>query len=76
MTEHEGTPGEDPQIGSIPALGILAASLALRLNPDELDWLGSELKEHAAYQRREAGGEVAVLAGYRDAWDPSVNNVA
>jgi hypothetical protein len=52
------------------AVGILAALLALRLTPDELEWLCRDLEERAEEKRREAGGEVRVLAGYRDAWDP------
>jgi hypothetical protein len=70
MTEHKNLPGEDPQIGSISVLGILAASLVLRLTPDELEWLGRELEVCAEKKRLEAGGEKRVLAGYRDAWDP------
>jgi hypothetical protein len=76
MPKHEDSAGQDPQIGSISALGILAVSLALRLTPDELEWLSRELKERAEDERRKAGGEVAVLAGYRDAWDPVSESVA
>lgn len=75
MTEHNNPPGEDPQIGSISVLGILAASLALRLTPDELELLSRHLEERAEEKRLEAGGEVRVLAGYRDAWEP-VRDVA
>jgi hypothetical protein len=75
MTEHNNPPGEYPQIGSISVLEILAASLALRLTPDELEWLGKDLEGRAEEKRREAGGEERVLAGYRDAWEP-VSDVA
>jgi hypothetical protein len=70
MTEHNSTEGENPQVGSISTLGILAASLAMRLTPDELEWLYRELEKRAEEKRREAGGEVPVLAGYRDVWEP------
>jgi hypothetical protein len=70
MTEHNNTPGEDPQFRSISVLGVLAASLAQRLTPDELEWLCRDLEERAEEKRREAGGEERVLAGYRDAWEP------
>ena len=75
MTAHEGTAGRGQQEGSISALGILAASLALRLTSDELEWLYSDLEKRAEEKRREAGGEEPVLAGYRDAWDPSAEDV-
>ena len=71
MTEHNNPPGEDPRIGSISVLGILAASLALRLTPDELEWLCRDLEVRAEEKRLEAGGEKPVLAGYRDAWEPA-----
>jgi hypothetical protein len=71
MTEHNDRSGEDPQASSVSAVGILAASLALRLTPDELVWLSRELEERAEKKRLEAGGEVRVLAGYRDAWEPA-----
>jgi hypothetical protein len=70
MTKHNNPPGDDPQIGSISVLGILAASLALRLTPDELEWLCRDLSVRAEEKRLEAGGEERVLAGYRDAWEP------
>jgi hypothetical protein len=70
MTKHNNPPGDDPQIGSISVLGILAASLALRLTPDELEWLCRDLEGRAEEKRLEAGGEERVLAGYRDAWEP------
>jgi hypothetical protein len=70
MTEPNNLPGEDPQSGSISVLGILAASLAMRLSPDELEWLCKELEKRAEEKRGEAGGEERVLAGYRDAWEP------
>jgi hypothetical protein len=54
---------------SIP-LDILAATLGMRLTPDELEWLSVVLKERAEQRRREAGSEPPVLAGYRDAWEP------
>jgi hypothetical protein len=75
MTEHNGTAGENPQFRSISALGVLAASLAQRLTPDELEWLYRELEERAEKKRREAGEE-RVLAGYRDAWEPLRKGVA
>jgi hypothetical protein len=75
MTEHNSTAGENPQGRSISTLGILAASLALRLTPDELEWLYIELEARAKEKRREAGAEELVLAGYRDAWEP-VRDVA
>jgi hypothetical protein len=75
MIEHNNPLGEDPQAGSLSALGILAASLVLRLSPDELEWLYRELEERAEEKRREASGEERVLAGYRDAWEP-VKDVA
>ena len=61
---------------SISSLGILATSLALRLTPDELVWLYRELEKRAEDKRREVGGEEPVLAGYRDAWEPSTEGVA
>jgi hypothetical protein len=73
MTVHDNRPGEDPQAGSVSAVGVLAASLALRLTPDELEWLSRELEERAEKKRREAGGEERVLAGYRDAWEPATD---
>jgi hypothetical protein len=75
MTKHNNPPGDDPQIGSVSVLGILAASLALRLTPDELEWLCRDLEVRAEEKRLEAGGEERVLAGYRDAWEP-VRDVA
>jgi hypothetical protein len=75
MTEYNNPPGEDPQVGSISTIGILAASLVLRLSPDELEWLYRELEQRAEEKRREAGNEERVLAGYRDAWEP-VRDVA
>jgi hypothetical protein len=70
MTKHNNPPGDDPQIGSVSVLGILAASLALRLTADELEWLCRDLEVRAEEKRLEAGGEERVLAGYRDAWEP------
>ncbi len=58
------------------ALEILATSLEMRLTPDELEWLSMALKERAEQRRREAGSELPVLAGYRDAWEPVRRNVA
>ncbi len=52
------------------ALEILATSLEMRLTPEELEWLSMALKERAEQRRREAGSEMPVLAGYRDAWEP------
>lgn len=53
------------------ALEVLAASLAMRLTMDELEWLGAALNERAAEKRSEAvDGQLPVLAGYRDAWEP------
>jgi hypothetical protein len=75
MTEHNNSQGEEPQAERITALGILAASLAMRLAPDELEWLYRELEERAEEKRREGGDEVRVLAGYRGAWEP-VRDVA
>jgi hypothetical protein len=46
---------------SIP-LDILAASLGMRLTPDELEWLSMALKEQAEQRRREVGSEPPVLA--------------
>ncbi len=60
---------------SIP-LDILAASLGIRLTPEELEWLSMALKERAEQRRSEAGSEVPVLAGYRDAWEPVRRNTA
>jgi hypothetical protein len=57
-------------------LEILATSLAMRLTPDELEWLSMALKERAGQRRREAGSEPPVHAGYRDAWEPARRNVA
>lgn len=71
MPEHNSTAGESPQGRSITALEILASSLALRLTPEELEWLYRELEERAEEKKkRETGGEPPVLAGYRDAWEP------
>lgn len=70
MTEHNRTAGEYLQAGSISNLGILAASLTLRLTLDELEWLCGELEKRVESKRREAGGEVSVLASYRDGWEP------
>ena len=58
------------------SLDILAASLGMRLTPDELEWLSRALKERAEQRRREAGSEKSVLAGYLDAWEPVRRNVA
>ena len=58
------------------SLEILAASLGMRLTPDELEWLSMALKAQAEQRRREAGSEQPVLAGYRDAWEPERRNVA
>jgi hypothetical protein len=70
MTKRNNPPCDDLQIGSVSVLGILAASLALRLTPDELEWLCRDLEVRAEEKRLEAGGEERVLAGYRDAWEP------
>ena len=58
------------------SLDILAASLGMRLTPDELEWLSMALKERAEQRRREAGSEKSVLACYLDAWEPVRRNVA
>jgi hypothetical protein len=52
------------------ALEILATSLEMRLTPDQLEWLSMALKERAEQRRCEAGSEIPVLAGCRDAWEP------
>jgi hypothetical protein len=52
-------------------LEVLAASLVIRLAPEELELLWSTLKERAEEKRLEApAGRLPVLAGYRDAWEP------
>ena len=58
------------------ALEILAASLGMRLTPEELEWLSMALKEKAEQKWREAGSEIPVLAGYRDAWEPVSRDAA
>jgi hypothetical protein len=72
MTEHNHSRDEKAQAESISALEILAASLALRLTHDELEWLHRELEERAEEKRREAGEE-RVLAGYRDVWESMID---
>jgi hypothetical protein len=45
--------------------------LGMRLTIDEIEWLSRDLKEQAEEKRLEAvGGQLPVLAGYRDAWEP------
>ncbi len=51
-------------------LEIVATSLGMRLSPEELEWLWRALKERAEQKWREAGSEMPVLAGYRDALEP------
>jgi hypothetical protein len=70
MTDQEGTTGEDPQRGSITAMGLLVTSLAMRLAVDELEWLSRELAERVEGKRREVREELPVLVGYRDAREP------
>jgi hypothetical protein len=71
MTEREPTAGDNPQTGIPSALGVLANSLGMRLTIDEIEWLSRDLKEQAEEKRLEAvGGQLPVLAGYRDAWEP------
>ena len=71
MTEHDSTASDYPQqVGSIDTVGVLAASLALRLPLDELEWLHTELGKRAEVKRRKAGEEF-VMASYRDAWEPT-----
>jgi hypothetical protein len=76
MTEREPTGGDKLQPGSTTALGVLATSLAMRLTLDEIELLWRDLKERAEEKRHEAaGGQLPVLAGYRDVWEP-VRDVA
>jgi hypothetical protein len=56
------------------SLDILAASLGMRLTPEELEWLSMALKEQAEQRRREAGRESPVHADYQDAWEPVRHN--
>jgi hypothetical protein len=60
---------------SIP-MEILAASLGIRLTPEELEWLSMALKERAEQRRREAGSEPSVRAGYRHAWEAARRGAA
>ena len=72
MTEHDRTTGGDRPGGSSTSLGVLAASLAMRLTLDDLEWLWLNLKERAEEERRRAaGGELPVFAGCRDIWEPA-----
>ena len=57
------------------SLEILAASLGMRLTPDELEWLSMALKERAEQRRREKRRETRVVAGYRGAWEPVTRKV-
>ena len=52
------------------ALEVLAASLGLRLSPEELEWLSMALRDRAEQKVREGQSRRHVLAGYRDAWEP------
>lgn len=55
------------EFGSTIALEVLAASLAMRLAPDDLEWLWRELNQRVERKRLEvAGGQLPVLASYRD----------
>jgi hypothetical protein len=62
----------------IVPLEILAASLAMRLSVDELEWLLRELAQRTEAERREEAqreqGEPPVPATYREAWDPMRGN--
>jgi hypothetical protein len=63
MAEHVGTSDKIPQAGSLSALGISPTSaLALRLTPDELEWLYTELNDRAEEKRCEAAGQEPMLA--------------
>ncbi len=62
---------EPPEYPSTLPLEILAASLAMRLTLDELDWLWRELAQRTEAQRREEAPreqrEPLVGATYRNA---------
>ena len=63
---------EPPQRGRpSPATQVLAASLAMGLPQEDLEWLWRALKERAEEGRPGAlGGWASVLGGYRDACEP------
>ncbi len=46
-----------PQLSSLTALEILAASLVTRLTLDELEWLERKLVEHTELERRKEAVE-------------------
>ena len=71
MTEDDRTTAEDRPGESTASVGVLAASLAMGLTLDDLEWLWRDLKERAEERRRAAGGELPVLAGCRDIWEPA-----
>jgi hypothetical protein len=48
---------ESPELSSLTALEILAASLVTRLTPDELEWLKRKLVEHTEVERRKEAVE-------------------
>ncbi len=75
MTERDRTTSGDRQGRSTASVGVLAASVAMRLTLDDLEWLWQDLKGRAEERRKAAGGELPVLAGYRDIWEP-VRDVA
>jgi hypothetical protein len=71
MTDREHTEGDNPQTSIPGALSILANSLAMRLTSDEIEWLCKKIMERTEQKRCKAvGGQLPVLAGYRDAWEP------
>jgi hypothetical protein len=63
-----------PFATSTTALEMLAASFGVRHTLGEIEALSEALVKLTEERRREAeGGRVAVLAGYRDAWEPERN---
>jgi hypothetical protein len=64
----------------IVPLEVLAASLAMRLSIDELEWLWRELAKRIEAERgeevRKGQGEPLVPSIYRDAWAPMRGNAS
>jgi hypothetical protein len=58
--------GEDPLERPIIATEVLAASLAMRLTLEELEWLWRDLAKRAEEKRREAaGGKIRTIPSMR-----------